>query len=232
LCLSCRLTRIRPGDDDRDGLASFAETEAAKRRLVFQLPELGLPVDPYEDDTDEGLAFDLLSSQFEKVAIGHTDGLITLNLSESDDAYREGMRHDLGESYRTMLDICVTRPGTTTYANMHPFEDWAETFAQYLHIRDTLQTAGAFGLRSTGPAVATVDDDANELTSTPVVDSGGSSFDEILADWLPLTYALNAVNQSMGNGDLYPFVLPPKVVEKLAFVHHVVGNQHHDPSRT
>jgi hypothetical protein len=41
----------------------------------------------------------------------------------------------------------------------------------------------------------------------------------ILADWLPLTYALNAVNRSMGRDDLYPFVLSPTVVEKLTWVH-------------
>ena len=32
-----------------------------------------------------------------------------------------------------------------SYATMHPAEDWAETFAHYLHIRDTLDTAAAFG---------------------------------------------------------------------------------------
>ena len=45
---------------------------------------------------------------------------------------------------------------------------------------------------------------------------------EILNQWLPLTYALNAVNRSMGRGDLYPFVLNPAVADKLAFVHEVV----------
>jgi hypothetical protein len=271
LCLSCRLTRTRPNDDDPGALVSFAETEAAKRRLVFQLLELGLPVEPYGEG---GLAFDLLSSQFEKVTIGHLDGVITVNLSESDDAYREGMRHDLGEAYRTMLGhlrheaghyyfplIVLSDPDLLTrarqlfgddsrdyqqaldrhyengpspdwrdhyvssYATMHPFEDWAETFAHYLHIRDTLQTAAAFGLRSTGPPVPTANGSAKALVSTPGVDHDRASFGEILAAWLPLTYALNAVNRSMGNADLYPFVLAPNVIDKLSFVHRVVSRR-------
>ena len=83
---------------------------------------------------------------------------------------------------------------------MHPSEDWAETFAHYLHIRDTLQTAAAFGLASppTGEMQALID------------------------AWLPLSYALNQINRSMGRDDLYPFVLPPKVMDKLALVHDLV----------
>ncbi len=50
-------------------------------------------------------------------------------------------------------------------------------------------------------------------------DPGDGSFDALIGDWLPLTYALNAVNRSMGSDDLYPFVLAPAVIEKLAFVH-------------
>ena len=38
------------------------------------------------------------------------------------------------------------------YATSHPWEDFAETWAHYLHIADTLEIARAFGL-STHPAV-------------------------------------------------------------------------------
>jgi hypothetical protein len=47
-------------------------------------------------------------------------------------------------------------------------------------------------------------------------------FGRIVETWLALTYALNAVNRSMGAGDLYPFVLAPTAIEKLAFVHDLV----------
>ena len=95
---------------------------------------------------------------------------------------------------------------------MHPWEDWAETFAHYLHIWDTLQTAGAFGVDVRG-------------AEDPAPDGG--DFGELLDDWLPLTYALNALSRSMGRDDLYPFVLPAPVVEKLAFVHERVTAARH-----
>ncbi len=91
----------------------------------------------------------------------------------------------------------------SAYATMHPSEDWAESFAHYLHIWDTLQTADAYGVR--------VPD------ADPSPDA--EDFRGLLADWLPLTYALNAINRSMGHDDLYPFVLPEPVVSKLAFIH-------------
>ena len=274
LCLCCQLTRTRPNDDDVEALAAFAETEAAKRRLVFQLLDLGLPVITEDEDPDRGLAFDLLSSRYHPVTIGHADGLITLDLSESDDAHREQVRQDLGEPYRTMLGHLRHEVGhyywqlliepdpawldrfralfgddtqdyssaidhhygagdapgavddwqdsyVSSYATMHPWEDWAETFAHELHILDTLQTAAAYGMKVTGPEVLG-QDPAEDLTADPDLDVPAAPFDAVLDDWLPLTYALNGLNRSMGKGDLYPFVLAPPVIEKLAFVYELV----------
>lgn len=93
---------------------------------------------------------------------------------------------------------------------MHAAEDWAETFAHYLHIRDTLDTAAAFGF---APAGATLD--------RPQV--GRAGFDKIIDLWLPLAWALNMVNRSMGHPDLYPFVLPDPVLEKMRLVHELCG---------
>jgi hypothetical protein len=257
LCRSCVLTRTRPSDSDGEGLAAFAEAETAKRRLLFELLDLGLPV-------DEGtLRFDLLSSRLGPVTTGHADGLITLDLAESDDAEREQRRTELGEPYRTVLGhfrheighyyepILVDLGGkrdaarelfgderadyqesldrhyatgppqdwneryVSSYATMHPWEDWAETFAHYLHIRDTLQTAQAFGLLVAGPAEVA----DPSLVAVPPVDPDSEPFSTVLDAWLPLTYALNAVNRSMGRDDLYPFTLAPGVIEKLSFAH-------------
>ena len=72
LCRSCRLTRTRPSDHDAEGLAAFVKAEGAKRRLLFGLLELGLPVEA------GGLRFDLLSSRSAPVTTGHADGLITI----------------------------------------------------------------------------------------------------------------------------------------------------------
>ena len=93
LCRSCELTRTRPGDSDVIGMAELADAENAKRRVIMQLLDLGLPgVDPGQ------LAFDLLSSEHQRVATGHADGIITIDLAESDDARREA-RHDAGGSH-------------------------------------------------------------------------------------------------------------------------------------
>ena len=266
LCDCCRLTRTRPADDDTDALPMFARTEAAKRRLLYQLDDLALPVVGREDDPEGGLAFDLLSSAHENVVIGHASGVVTIDLAEGDDGYREQVRVRLAEPYRTMLghlrhetghwywEVLVDRPGGTdafralfgdetvsyadaieqhyggeppagwedeyvsTYATMHPWEDWAETFAHYLHIRDTLDTAAAFGL---APAGATFDRRV----------LGPSGFDTIIEMWLPLTWALNMVNRSMGRDDLYPFVLPPAVLEKMRFIHTVIDEITSSPDK-
>ncbi len=95
LCDCCALTRTRPADTDPAGLAAFARVEAAKRRLVFQLDELGLPTD--------GVVFDLLSSAEEPVTTGHADGVVTIDLAEGDDPHREALRVQLAEPYRTLL---------------------------------------------------------------------------------------------------------------------------------
>jgi hypothetical protein len=95
LCFACTFTRTRPSDDDAVGLTQWAAAERAKRRLLFELGELGLPTD--------GLSFDLLSSTRGPVTTGHLDGLITLDLAESDDAEREQRRIQMGEPYRTLL---------------------------------------------------------------------------------------------------------------------------------
>ncbi len=100
------------------------------------------------------------------------------------------------------------------YATTHPWEDFAETWAHYLHIVDTLETAGAFGLkvkprRARGVLAAEIDFDPYRA----------KSMEALINAWLPIEFATNSMNRSMGQLDLYPFVLSPKVIEKLAFMH-------------
>ncbi|MBI4941191.1 MAG: putative zinc-binding metallopeptidase [Actinobacteria bacterium] len=284
LCVSCRLTRTRPNDEDAAAVAVWASTESAKRRLVYQLLDLGLPVVPRSDDA-RGLAFDLLSSARSPVVTGHADGVVTIDLAEGHDAHREAMRVQMGEPYRTMLghlrhevghyywqvlvrgnglvgDGSVGSQGppsespalqrfrhvfgderadyrqalqrhyatgpprgwaaghVSAYATAHPWEDWAETFAHYLHIRDTLQSAAAYGMVVTGPEEP---GPGVDLVALPLEDAAaGDTIGSVVGTWLPLTYALNAVNRSMGKGDLYPFVLTPPVISKLGVVHDLV----------
>ena len=249
LCASCRLTRTRPADDDQTGLEEFRTAEAAKRRLLFELGELGLPVEG-AGECEGGLAFELLSSGRGAVTTGHASGVITLDLAESDPVHRETIREQLNEPYRTVLGHFRHEIGhyyqpllvpegsphvermralfgdertdyaaaldrhyaqgppadwaehyVSAYATMHPSEDWAETFAHVLHIRDAMQTAAAYGLTDADP---------------------DAPLRQLLGDWLPLSIALNAINRGIGRPDLYPFVLSAPVVGKLAFVDEVV----------
>ncbi|MCL4109518.1 UNVERIFIED_CONTAM: hypothetical protein GTU68_038913 [Idotea baltica] len=101
------------------------------------------------------------------------------------------------------------------YATSHPWEDWAETWAHYLHIIDTLESAYSFGMKLQ-PAlngISTMNMDAN---FNPYFEK---DFNKIIATCLPLTFAVNSINRSMGQADLYPFVFNPSVIEKLRFVH-------------
>ncbi|GAB7070615.1 putative zinc-binding metallopeptidase [Mycobacterium hodleri] len=143
--------------------------------------------------------------------------------------YQERARELFGDAeadYQAALDRHYSEgapPGwerdyVSSYATMHPAEDWAETFAHYLHIRDTLDTAAAFGF---APAGATFE--RRNL--------GPSGFDSIIDLWLPLSWALNMVNRSMGHDDLYPFVLPAKVLEKMRFIHTVIDEVTSDPAK-
>ena len=103
----------------------------------------------------------------------------------------------------------------SAYASSHPWEDFAETWAHYLHIVDTLETANAFGVR-VRPKVSR----AQELTASVEFDPHHTpDLDRLVAAWLPLTFAVNSLNRSMGQPDLYPFVLSPTVIGKLGFIH-------------
>ncbi len=114
----------------------------------------------------------------------------------------------------------------SAYATTHPWEDWAETWAHYLHIIDTLEMARAFGIRVhpriTRDETLSADIDLDPYRNCPM--------QEIIDAWLPLTFAMNSMNRAMGNPDLYPFVLTPAVVAKLAFVHELVHAERDSPA--
>ncbi|HVY17722.1 MAG TPA: putative zinc-binding metallopeptidase, partial [Rhodopila sp.] len=106
----------------------------------------------------------------------------------------------------------------SAYASSHPWEDWAETWAHYLHIVDTLEMAYAFGLRVRPRGVR----DDSLKAAVDFDPYANVPMETIIDAWLPLTFAMNSLNRSMGQSDLYPFVLSPEVITKLAFVHRTV----------
>jgi hypothetical protein len=103
----------------------------------------------------------------------------------------------------------------SAYAGSHPWEDFAETWAHYLHIIDTLETANAFGMR-VRPKISRGPDLMAEINFDPHQER---NLNRLITAWLPLTFAVNSLNRSMGQPDLYPFVLSPAVIAKLAFIH-------------
>jgi hypothetical protein len=119
--------------------------------------------------------------------------------------YGEGPPQDWAESF------------ISAYATMHPWEDWAETWAHYLHMVDTLETAKAHGLtvRVPGSVGAAARVSTDELTL--------ANFDALMEGWQAVTLALNSLSRSMGMKDVYPFVVSQPVRDKLRFVHDVIS---------
>jgi hypothetical protein len=269
-CVSCRLTRIIPDlavPEHRDAWYRF---EVAKRRLVYELLRMELPLVNKQDDPAAGLAFDLLSDDSAAgrppVLTGHARGIITVNVAEANDAERERRRAQLHEPYRTLLghlrhesghyywdrlikgsqrlaafrelfgdereDYAAalqhhyeSRPTASSltrfvsaYAGTHPWEDWAETWAHYLHMTDTLETAAACGvsIRSRRAAERLLWKVPGRVGAPP------ASFDRLIDSWFPLTGVLNNLNRGLGLPDAYPFVLSTLAVQKLRFVHETV----------
>ena len=106
----------------------------------------------------------------------------------------------------------------SAYASCHPWEDFAETWAHYLHTIDGLQTAIAFGLATPPPEA-----DQEDALAFPYLTS--LPFERISAMWSDVAVAANALNRSMGQPDLYPFVLSNEAIAKLGYVHNLIVSQ-------
>ena len=263
-CLACSLNqtvpRIRAGSDWQQRHRWWRSMEQAKRRLLFTLLELGLPVQSKSENPQFGLAFAFLEDWRSNplvdqahVLTGHARGLITVNLAEADHVLREQARQRLGEPYRTLLghfrhesghyyfdhlivtaadheefralfgderadyDLAIDdyyavglerekRPDMiSAYAQVHPLEDWAECWAHYLHMVDTLETAAQFGLPRSGEACG---DQTVDLC-----------IEQQIEQWSQVSAMLNSLNRSMGLEDAYPFVLSAQTLNKIRFVH-------------
>ena len=107
----------------------------------------------------------------------------------------------------------------SVYATAHPWEDWAETWAHFLHIHDTLEVASDFGL--VGKRIR-LDPTKEAAAGAPGIPKP-KSFEAVLDAWADLTVGLNSINRSMGLPDLYPFVLSRPVIEKLRFIAEVIA---------
>jgi hypothetical protein len=294
LCQSCRLTRIIPELAKPGHRTAWYRLEVAKRRLIYGLLGLRLPLRSKLEDPENGLAFEFLADpdldspgtvqSSAPVLTGHKEGVITVNVNEADDAEREKRRLALHEPYRTVLGhfrheiahyfwerLLSGSSGAanarldefrghfgderadyakalqqhyqqgppadwqnrfvTAYASAHPWEDWAETWAHYMHITDTLETAISSGL-SLRPILENPrpenprEDDNREgkraHTGNLMIGCRPASFERMINAWFPLTHLLNNLNRGLGLTDAYPFVLSTPAIEKLRFVHETI----------
>ncbi|MDQ1469310.1 MAG: hypothetical protein QOJ99_790 [Bryobacterales bacterium] len=107
----------------------------------------------------------------------------------------------------------------TGYAACHPWEDFAETWAHYLHIVDTMEMAFSFGVQIE-PRVET----RCELGLSVDFDPHQSAdFDLLIGKWLSLTVVINSLSRCLGEHDLYPFILPGPVITKMNFIHKLIN---------
>jgi hypothetical protein len=101
------LTKVIPDLTQPGNREAWYRIEVAKRRLVYTLLSLDLPMKDKRDDPEHGLAFEFLASadtpHAAPVDTDHSNGVITLNVAEADDAQREQLRVQLHEPYRTLL---------------------------------------------------------------------------------------------------------------------------------
>ena len=112
----------------------------------------------------------------------------------------------------------------SAYASCHPWEDWAETWAHYLHITDTIETAASFGLslRPRHPQSATMRAEPTKVSEK------APAFDELMQAWVPMTQALNELSRGMGLNDFYPFVVAQNASQKIRFVHELLTKSWHN----
>jgi hypothetical protein len=269
VCLSCRLTRTVPILDRPKNVTRLRELEAAKRRVLFALQHMDLPLIPKSEDAERGLAFDFLEALPEgpPILTGHGNGVITLNVAEADDDYREKNRQSLREPYRTVVghirhelghyywDVLVRDTSwlpqfrnvfgdeqadygealkkhyaegppadwrdrfVSAYAASHPWEDWAESWAHFMHMHATLETVTSYRLETAKTPLRLTPFTAAVLYQK---ETDGMFLDWINS-WVVLTATLNEVARSMGQPDIYPFVLSAPAVTKIHFVHCVIN---------
>jgi hypothetical protein len=266
LCVSCRQTRILPDLSLPENRERWYRIEVAKRRLFYTLAQLQLlSVEPPDGQRD-GPVFEFLADlPGQQVMTGHSEGVITINVAEADDAERVRRRVALHEPYRTLLghlrhesghyywDRLIEHGGridafratfgdersdytqaladyythgaragwqshhVSAYATAHPWEDWAETWAHYLHMVDLLETASSYNTRLVVPGS---EDDVEEVADP--FDTVANDFQQLVDQWIPLTLLLNSLNRSLGQEDAYPFALSAGALAKLRFVHDAI----------
>lgn len=128
-------------------------------------------------------------------------------------------RQDYGQALQVHYTVGPAGPPgwqsqfVSAYATAHPWEDWAETWAHYLHMVDLVETAASYRTQLTIPG------ELGPHTAQDPFTPEGRDFDAMIRAWVPLTLLLNSLNRSLGQDHAYPFALSQGAITKLRFVH-------------
>ncbi len=236
-CLSCSL------DVDETPTELTVVFQQSKRRTLRQLHRLGIQPSGIEPRLLFALEEGTANSP---VTTGHSNGLITLDVSEGDAEHLQRIQDQMSEPYRTPLGHVRHELGhwfwqamagslfeldhfrsvfgdentpyqqalkdhyaqlddgswkanyISFYASSHPWEDFAESFAHFLHIDGTLETM------------------QSSMQATD--ESDRASFETRYSQWVPVTTLINELNLSMGMPEPYPFAPSQIAVDKIRFV--------------
>ena len=111
----------------------------------------------------------------------------------------------------------------SSYASTHPWEDWAESWAHYLHMLDSIDTALSFGFNGENIEVEVEQFTLSDLYAPD--HPGAERVLTLVNSWLLLTTVLNELARSMGQPDFYPFVMSREVLRKVHFISLVVRDE-------
>lgn len=103
------------------------------------------------------------------------------------------------------------------YASSHPWEDWAECFAHYLHMEEGLETSAQLGIDLRKLHLRAVPFDRSVLGGD-ISRRSAEKFLDRIDRWVLLGLATNELNAALGHEPAYPFVLNAAVVNKLHFI--------------
>jgi hypothetical protein len=229
--LRLRLPVSKKKDDEEAGIAfDFLAATSTKDKVITGHENGVITLNIEEADEaarvrhkqDLGERYRTLLGHF-RHEIGHYYWEVLIKDTEEQQRFRQlfgNEEKDYAEAleayYKNSAAPNWSRDFISPYASSHPWEDWAETWAHYLHLMDTLETAFSFGIRiqpdmiqDTKQIQASIQQDPYDMTD----------FNQIMKWWLPLTFAVNSLNRSMGHSDFYPFVISEQVVRKLEFIH-------------
>jgi hypothetical protein len=227
------LVSVNPPNGERDGpIFEFLADQPGQTILTGHCEGV-ITLNVSEADDDERVRRRLALHEPYRTLLGHLrhesghfywDGLI-LNGGRID-AFRE-MFGDERTDYSQALDAYYAAGAAqsnwqagyvSAYATSHPWEDWAETWAHYLHMVDLMETAASYSTRVIVPGS---DADHAEEVANPF-EGHIKDFDELVEQWVPLTLLLNSLNRSLGQDDAYPFALTAGALQKLRFVHDTI----------